>query len=85
MIEEGERSIHDALMVAKDVLLEPALVAGGGAAEAEASYQVEEWSRSLTGREQMAAEKFAQALEQIPITLAENAGMDRIDAAAELR
>ena len=85
VIEEGERSIHDALMVAKDVLMEPALVAGGGAAEAEASYQVEKWSRSLTGREQMAAEKFAEALEQIPITLAENAGMDRIDAAAELR
>jgi archaeal chaperonin len=85
VIEEGERSIHDALMVAKDVLVEPALVAGGGAAEAEAAYQVGKWSEGLTGREQLAAEAFSEALQQIPITLAENAGMDRIDAAAELR
>jgi chaperonin GroEL (HSP60 family) len=83
--EEGERSIHDALMVARDVLQEPALAAGGGAAEAEAAYQLQKWSESMTGREQLAAEKFAEALEQIPITLAENAGMDRINAAAELR
>jgi thermosome len=85
VVEEGERSIHDALMVAKDVLAEPALVAGGGAAEAEAAYQVQKWSESLTGREQLAVEEFAEALEQIPITLAENAGMDRINTAAELR
>jgi len=85
VIEEGERSIHDALMVAKDVLLEPALVAGGGAAEAEAAYQVQKWSEGLEGRDQLAAEKFAEALEVIPMTLAENAGMDRINTAAELR
>jgi chaperonin GroEL (HSP60 family) len=85
VIEEAERSVHDAIMVAKDVIQEPALVAGGGAAEAEAAYQVERWSQTLTGREQVAAEKFAEALNQIPVTLAENAGVDRINTAAELR
>jgi thermosome len=85
VIEEGERSIHDALMVAKDLLQEPALVAGGGAAEEEAAYQVRRWAESLTGREQLAAEMYAEALEQIPTALAENAGMDRINTIAELR
>jgi thermosome len=85
VIEEAERSVHDALMVAKDVLQEPALVAGGGAAEAEAAYQVQKWSEGLSGRDQLAAEKFAEALEALPVALAENAGMDRINAAAELR
>jgi chaperonin GroEL (HSP60 family) len=85
VIEEAERSVHDALMVAKDVLQEPALVAGGGGAEAEAAYQVQKWSEGLSGRDQLAAEKFAEALEVLPVTLAENAGMDRINAAAELR
>jgi len=85
VIEEAERSIHDALMVAKDLLQEPALVAGGGAAEAEAAYQVRKWAESLTGREQLAAEKYADALEQLPIALAENAGRDRINSTAELR
>jgi len=85
VIEEGERSIHDGLMVAKDLLQEPALVAGGGATEEEAAYQVQKWSEGMSGREQLAAGRFAEALEQIPIALAENAGMDRINAAAELR
>jgi archaeal chaperonin len=83
--EEAERSVHDALMVAKDVMEEPALVPGGGACEAELAYEVQKWSSGLEGREQLAAEKFAEALEQIPMTLAENAGMRRLTAAAQLR
>jgi len=85
VIEEAERSVHDALMVAKDIMLEPALVPGGGACEAGIAYSLESWSRDLEGREQLAAQKYAEALEQIPITLAENAGMDRNSAAVELR
>ena len=85
IVDEGERSLHDALMVTKDVIERPAVVVGGGAAEAEAAYQVQKWSEKLSGREQLAAQKFAEALESIPLALAENAGMDPIDAQVEFR
>jgi archaeal chaperonin len=85
IVDEGERSLHDALMVTKDVMEKPAVVAGGGAAEAEAAARVLKWADKLTGREQLAAQKFAEALESIPIALALNAGMDPIDAQVEFR
>jgi chaperonin GroEL (HSP60 family) len=85
IVDEAERSLHDALMVTKDVVEKPAVVAGGGAAEAEASYRVMKWAEKLSGREQLAAQKFAEALESIPIALAENAGLDPIDAQVEFR
>jgi thermosome len=85
VVDEAERSVHDALMVSKDVLEKPAIVAGGGAPEAYAASKLREWTRTLSGREQIAAEKFAEALEVIPLTLAENAGMDPIDTLTELR
>ena len=85
IVDEGERSLHDALMVTKDVIERPAVVAGGGAAEAEAASQVLRWADKLSGREQLAAQKFAEALESIPIALALNAGMDPIDAQVEFR
>jgi chaperonin GroEL (HSP60 family) len=85
VVDEAERSIHDALMVSKDVIEKPAIVAGGGAPEAYAASKVREWANTLSGREQLAAEKFAEALEVIPLSLAENAGMDLIDALTELR
>jgi len=85
IVDEGERSLHDALMVTKDVIERPAVVAGGGAAEAEAAAQVLEWADKLSGREQLAAQKFAEALESIPLALAINAGMDPIDAQVEFR
>ena len=85
IVDEGERSLHDALMVTKDVIERPAVVAGGGAAEAEAAAQVLRWADKLSGREQLAAQKFAEALESIPIALALNAGMDPIDAQVEFR
>jgi len=85
IVDEGERSLHDALMVTKDVIEKPAVVAGGGAAEAEAAYRVLKWAEKLSGREQLAAQKFAEALESIPIALALNAGMDPIDAQVEFR
>jgi chaperonin GroEL (HSP60 family) len=85
IVDEGERSLHDALMVTKDVMEKPAIVAGGGAAEAEAAAQVMKWADKLSGREQLAAQKFAEALEAIPIALALNAGMDPIDAQVEFR
>ena len=83
--DEAERSMHDALMVVKDVMEHPAIVVGGGAPEAELSYQLREWANSLSGREQLAVQKYADALESIPLTLAQNAGMDAIDTQVEIR
>ncbi|MFY3740586.1 MAG: thermosome [Candidatus Nitrosomirales archaeon] len=85
VVDEAERSLHDALMVTKDVLEKPAIVAGGGAPEAYAAAELMDWSTKLSGREQLAVQKFAEALETIPLTLAENAGMDPIDTLTELR
>jgi thermosome len=85
VVDEADRSVHDALMVTKDVIEKPAIVAGGGAPEAYAASKLREWASTLSGREQLAAEKFAEALEVIPLALAENAGMDPIDTLTELR
>ena len=85
VVDEAERSIHDALMVTKDVLERPAIVAGGGSPESYTAGKLREWSNSLSGREQLGAEKFAESLEVIPLRLAENAGMDPIDTLTELR
>ena len=85
VVDELERSVHDALMVVKDVMELPSVVAGGGAPETYAATKIRSWSKTLEGREQLAAEKFADALESIPLSLAENAGMDPIDTLASLR
>lgn len=85
VIDEAERSVHDALMVTKDVIEKPAIVAGGGAPESYVAGKIRDWANTLSGREQLAAEKFAESMEIIPLTLAENAGMDPIDTITELR
>src|ERR671911_150542 len=85
VVDEADRSVHDALMVTKDVLEKPAIVAGGGSPESYTAGKLREWTNTLAGREQLAAEKFAEALETIPLTLAENAGMDPIDTMTDLR
>lgn len=85
VIDEAERSIHDALMVTKDVMEKPLIVAGGGSPESYVAGKLREWSSTLSGREQLAADKFAESLEVIPLALAENAGMDPIDTLTELR
>src|SRR6188508_1675183 len=85
VVDEADRSIHDALMVTKDVIEKPLIVAGGGAPEAYAASKIRDWVSTLTGREQLAADKFAESLEVIPLALAENAGMDPIDTLTELR
>ena len=85
VVDEAERSMHDAIMVVKDVLEKPAIVAGGGAPEAEISSKLREYASKLSGREQLAVLKFADALEVIPLTLAENAGMDPIDTQVDIR
>src|ERR671919_225040 len=85
VVDEAERSLHDALSVTKDVLEKPAIVAGGGAPEAYVAGKLRDWVGTLSGREQLAAEKFAESLEVIPLTLGQNAGMDPIDVMTELR
>jgi chaperonin GroEL (HSP60 family) len=85
VVDEADRSIHDALMVTKDVIEKPVIVAGGGAPEAYAASKIRDWVSTLSGREQLAAEKYAESLEIIPLTLAQNAGMDPIDAMTDLR
>ncbi len=84
VVEEAERSLHDALCVVRDVVQKPAIVAGGGAPEIEASARIRRWAEQLSGREKLAVLKFAEGLESIPSALAENAGLDPIDILAAL-
>jgi len=85
VVDETERSLHDALSVVRDVVEKPKVVAGGGAPEMEASSRLRAWADGLSGRVQLAAICFAEALEAMPIALAENAGMDPLDAVVDLR
>ena len=85
IVEEAERSIHDALCVVRDVVEEPKIVAGGGAPELEVARALKEYADTLPGREALAVQQFAEALEVIPTTLSENAGLDPIDMISELR
>lgn len=85
MIAEAERSLHDALCVVKDIIMEPKVLAGGGAPELEMSKVLKRYGETLPGREQLAVKSFADSLETIVTTLAENAGLDPIDILSELR
>jgi thermosome len=85
IVDEAERSIHDALCVVRDVVEEPKVVAGGGAPELEVSRGLKKYAETLPGREQLAVMAFAEALETIPATLTENAGLDPIDILSDLR
>ncbi|BDR91758.1 thermosome subunit alpha [Vulcanisaeta souniana] len=85
VLDEAERSMQDALHVIRDLYREPKIVPGGGAFEMEIARRIREWGRKLPGKEQLAVLKFAEALEHIPTILALTAGLDPVDAIAELR
>ena len=85
VVDEADRSIHDALMVVKDILENPVAVAGGGAPEAFVANELRQWSSNMEGRAQLAVQKYADALDTIPLALAVNAGMDPIDTMTTLR
>ena len=85
VVDEAERSVHDAIMAVKDVVEYPYITVGAGAPEVYISQKIREWSNSLSGRSQLAAEMFADSVEEIAIALAENAGMDPLDTQAQLR
>jgi len=85
VVDEAERSIHDALCVIRCLVKERALIAGGGAPEIELAIKLAEHANTLTGMEQYCFRAFAEALEVIPYTLAENAGLNPIATVTELR
>ena len=85
IVAEAERSIHDALCVARDIVQEPKIVAGGGSPELEVAKVLKEYAGTLPGREQLAVMSYAEAMESIALTLSENAGLDPIDILSELR
>jgi len=82
---EAERSIHDALCVVRCLVKKKALIPGGGAPEAELSLRLAKWAESLSGSNSYCVQAFADALEVIPYTLAENAGLHPIKAVTQLR
>ena len=85
MTAEAERSIHDALCVIRDLIREPKIVPGGSAPEMEMASVLRRYAETMPGREQLAVRVFAEALESIAVTLAENAGLDPVDILSELR
>ena len=85
VIDEMERSIKDGLGDVATVIKNKKIVAGAGAIEIELSKKLKEFANSLSGREQLAVQEFANALEFIPSTLAENAGLDPIEVLTELK
>jgi archaeal chaperonin len=85
MVDEAERAMTDALSVVSDVLENDKVVAGGGAVEIEVAKELRKFATNVGGREQLAIENFADAMEVIPKTLAENGGLEAIDVLVELR
>ncbi|HJW98333.1 MAG TPA: TCP-1/cpn60 chaperonin family protein, partial [Candidatus Bathyarchaeia archaeon] len=85
MVDEAERAMTDALSVVSDVIENNKIVAGGGAVEIEVAKELRKYATNVGGREQLAIETFANAIEVIPKTLAENAGLEAIDVLVELR
>jgi thermosome len=84
-LDEAERSVHDALCVVRDVVQAPKIVAGGGAPEMEVARALRDYAETLPGREQLAVRSFGEAMEIVPLTLGENAGLDPVDLLLELR
>ncbi len=85
MVDEAERAMNDALSVVSDVIETNKIVAGGGAVEVEVAKELRKYATKVGGREQLAIEAFAEAVEIVPKTLAENAGLESIDIIVELR
>jgi len=85
VIDEAERSIHDALCVIRSLVKKKAMIAGGGAPEIEISLQLSNFAKTLTGRQAYCMRAYAEAFEIIPYTLAENAGLNPIAIVTDLR
>ena len=85
VVDELDRAMEDALRVVGVAVQDKLLVAGGGAPEVELALRLRAYASTVGGREQLAIEAFANAMEVIPKTLAENAGLDQIDSLVALR
>ena len=85
VLDESERSLHDALCVLRCLVKKRFLTPGGGAPEMQLAYQLGKWAQGLEGMVQYCVREFAQAMEVVPYTLAENAGLDAIQVVTELR
>ena len=85
VIDEVERSVHDAISVVSAVIEDGKIVVGGGAPEIELAKRLREYAETVGGREALAVNGFANAIETVPRTLAENAGLDSIDVLVDLR
>jgi thermosome len=85
VVDEVERAVHDAVSVVSAAIEEGKVVGGGGASEIEVAKSLREYSETVGGREALAVNAFADAIETIPRTLAENAGLDPIDILVQLR
>jgi len=85
MVDEADRAMNDALSVVADVVEDNKIVAGGGATESEIAKVLRAYATKVGGREQLAIEAFADSLEIVPKTLAENAGLESIDILVGLR
>ena len=85
MLDESERSIHDAIMIVERLRKNPRVIGGGGSIEMELSRFLYEYARKITGKEQILFEAFARALEDIPLQLAINAGFDANELVNNLR
>ena len=85
VVDEVERAVHDAISVVSSAIEDGKIVTGGGAPEIELAKRLREYAETVGGREALAVNGFASAVETIPRTLAENAGLDSIDMFVELR
>eukprot|EP00547_Thalassionema_nitzschioides_P017064 CAMPEP_0194233198 /NCGR_PEP_ID=MMETSP0158-20130606/1245_1 /TAXON_ID=33649 /ORGANISM="Thalassionema nitzschioides, Strain L26-B" /LENGTH=527 /DNA_ID=CAMNT_0038966047 /DNA_START=14 /DNA_END=1597 /DNA_ORIENTATION=+ len=85
VIAEASRSLHDAQCVVRSLVKQKALIAGGGAAETEVALQLQAYAQTLQGKDAHCIQAFAESLEVLPYTLAENAGMKPIEVVTELR
>lgn len=85
VLDEAERSLHDALCVVRSLVKSRRMLVGGGAAEMEISLRLDEYARTLTGMEAYCFRAFAAAFEVIPYTLAENAGLNPMELVTQLR
>ncbi|MEX1053537.1 MAG: thermosome subunit alpha [Nitrosopumilaceae archaeon] len=85
LLDEYHRSVLDAISVLKDFFIRPSIVGGGGSTEAIIASRIRKMANSISGREQIAVQKFADAFEEIPLTIARNAGMNAVDTITQLR
>ncbi len=85
VVDEAERSLHDALSVVRNAVEDGKIVAGGGSPEIELSKRLREYAIKVGGREQLAVTAFAEALESIPVAIAQNAGINPIDILVDLK